>query len=1452
MSRSRRSLALVLLLAIAPAADARKVKRRTPVVVRVEPDDDGDTLKERVREAKGRPVRPVLHTSPLHGPAPLVVPAPAAPPVTGNAYRPVDVLATNPSYDGFPASSHVEPSIAAAGSSVVTVFNDGGADFSSPNPATITNADGFSISTDGGRTFRDQGKRPTASGYTSYNGDNVAATGPDGDLYYLSDSGRGASFNAMAVSRSTDGGRTWPTTGNASTGRSPKGFFDKGWIAVDVSPTATRGNVYVTWSDFQFGTGQNRTDLYFSRSTDRGLSWSSQLLDTFPHPIAVTYVQTAANGWVYVGEQDEGTIVNGVFTGTNYVRVSTDGGKTFGPLRSAGAYRAVGDERAIALCGDPSFFGGLVRYLKGPIEADSSLRIAVDPTDPSGKTVFVTTQSTPEDKPGDRSDVYVWTSTDGGASFAPPVRVNDDRTTTDQFMPDLWVAPDGTLGVLWLDRRNDTATNWRTEAWMALSRNKGKTWSCSFPVSSQAFPVVGRCQMSDYNGIYADRDRFYLAWGDGRQVDQQGQTTSAIYGATLPLGGPGPLLSLVSVEPAANGLFRVRLRNDGLADATGLKASITVDGNKILSFAPTAQVPFPDLPGCHGEDEQAIPALYAVEGPVVTGTVQVNGPLGNVGFPFTFANPAPPDAPRPGLVSRTDFEGTVADWTPAPGSLWHVTSGCAAEDPGHSGSKVAYFGLDPSCTYNLISGNSYARVFGSLTSRPFALAPGAVRLRYNEWTGLPGIWTSAYAGLQISTDGGLSFEALRGYGRMSRVVPDPSLPLMENGSPIWRPVDLDLSEYAGKQVVLRFFFNAVGASTNLNRGYAVDDLELVQVSLATNGTAATCAAPQPIESGALTLSNEASRPAASDTLPPCAGSGPAPHPLWFQWVPSISGTYELSVPCGGSGAAETSLSVWTGSPCAGSPVAPGVLACAVSTCATSGTPARVTVRAEAGVALPVLVTSAGGGNVTLAVEPRTAGRMVPIVLDVVSSRGAYRTEVTLTNRGGTTAAVSLTYTASLGTGSGTVTDTLAAGRQLVLADVLAWLRTKGLSIPDGSTAPQAGTLVVTFDGAADGDVSATARTLSPTAAPLPVGLASLAYPGLAPAEPGASSATLFGLRSTDADRSKVALVSTGTTPVTLRVTVVADGRRVVIRDGVTLPARGWLQIEDPLGEAGAAAGWAVVERTSTTGTFTAYGIVNDNRTNDGSYLEPLRGVFTGSVLTVPVLVETSRFRSELVLANRGSAEARLTLRYRESLGPAAGGSMTLTLKPGSQWIVPDAIDFLRKGGLALGTAGDADRAGALRVEVSGVALSDVFAAARTAAPVADGGQLGLFTGPVYGGQEAVKGAVIDGLQTSADVRSNVAVVNAGGDGDTSVTLRLQVYDGATGTARGAPLDVTLSPGEWAQPASFFGSSGAAQGWVTVTRLSGSAPWIAYGVVNDGGVAGQRTDDGAYIPMRRLP
>jgi len=481
---------------------------------------------------------------------------------------------------------------------------------------------------------------------------------------------------------------------------------------------------------------------------------------------------------------------------------------------------------------------------------------------------------------------------------------------------------------------------------------------------------------------------------------------------------------------------------------------------------------------------------------------------------------------------------------------------------------------------------------------------------------------------------------------------------------------------------------------------------------------------------------------------------------------------------------------------------------------------------------------------------------VPIVLDVVTGTARFTTELALTNRGAGPVDAVLAYAAQLGErkGSGSVRLTLPAGRQLVIPDVLADLRTRGLAIPPAADGQQGGTLLVTFEGATDpAHEAASARTTSATTDP--VGAAGLAYAAL-PANGGsASTLAVFGLRSDAADRSNLAVFNPGAEPVTVKVTVVASGgASTVVRASEVLGPYGFAQINSPelLDAAGVANGYALVERVSAAGVFGAYGVINDRTTNDGSYVLPASPAPTGSWLTLPVLVETATFRSELVLANRGSSTATFSLTYVESLDAASTGpkgSAAFTLAAGEQRIVPDALGALRQLGVSIPAGGS--HAGAVRVIVSGVPLDRVYAGARTAAAAPSGGQFGLFTPGLAPGEEAVTEAYLYGLRADATNRTNVAVVNAGAPGDGSVTLELVAYDGdAGGAAKGDPEVVTLAEGAWRQFDGFLSARGVANGWVRVRRTAGSAPWIAYGVVNDGAGPGQRTGDGAYVAMKR--
>lgn len=487
-------------------------------------------------------------------------------------------------------------------------------------------------------------------------------------------------------------------------------------------------------------------------------------------------------------------------------------------------------------------------------------------------------------------------------------------------------------------------------------------------------------------------------------------------------------------------------------------------------------------------------------------------------------------------------------------------------------------------------------------------------------------------------------------------------------------------------------------------------------------------------------------------------------------------------------------------------------------------------------------------------EGASAALFVPIVLSSSGAGGSFFTsELTLSNRGSTTAAVELRYTAAFGGGEGSCSETLLPGEQMVIADAIAHLHGRGVPLPPSGN--RGGTLNATFTGLSAPDAAAvTVRTTTGTAPPLPSGAAGLAYPGVLPSSGTTTEATLYGLRATSKDRSNVAVYNPASEPVTVRVTVHSgngSGTSFVKESALDLPAFGWQQVSFVFDGTGISDGWVTVEKTGGAGVFGAYAVVNCNGTSDGSFVPATLAGASGSRITVPVLVETtSGFVSELVLANRSASDATLTLDYVESLATTpAHGTASVTLRAREQLILPDALDYLRDIGIPVGKRGAANYAGALRISVAGAALADVFAGARTASLCPAGGQFGLFTPGVYEGMEASTEALLYGLRADAFNRTNVAVLNAGGDGAGPVTLELQAYDGnAGGAPRGSPEAVSLEPGAWHQYSGFLGSRGVGNGWVRVARTSGTAPWIAYGVVNDGGAPGERTGDGAYVAM----
>ena len=523
----------------------------------------------------------------------------------------------------------------------------------------------------------------------------------------------------------------------------------------------------------------------------------------------------------------------------------------------------------------------------------------------------------------------------------------------------------------------------------------------------------------------------------------------------------------------------------------------------------------------------------------------------------------------------------------------------------------------------------------------------------------------------------------------------------------------------------------------------------------------------------------------------------------------------------------------------------------------------VTVTAEAvGTAVvTVTATDIDGSNktatqkFTVTVGGISSRLFVPIVL---RSRGRtpgslFTSELTLTNRGSTTANIHYTYRASSGGRSGTAVDSLEAGRQRVIPDAIAYLTSLGVAIGSGSAG---GTLVAEFSNlSSPSDAAVTVRVATPVEDGS--GRAGLAYSGLNLTQLLDGPAWLAGLRQNIQDRSNVAVQHAGDAgegDITLRVTVFsgdlkAPGTSVVLENRI-LPPGGFHQYNKILKEAGFDNGYVKVERVAGTAPFYAYGVINDNFNSDGSFVFPVRedALVGRREQTLPVIIETGAFTSELTVTNFSPVAKTLNFRFVAEAVETDDdtASFSLTLQACEQRILPQIVDWLRRQEME--GIGPANRAfaGAVFATVGEGDMSGIVIGARTGAPDKRGGQYGLFYNGVPYGSASVESAWIYGLQQNAENRSNLALVNTGEVNDSSSTFEITIYDGG-GESQPTTKSVTLEPGRWTQINGILGN--IRQGYVQVQKTSGDNPFVAYGVINDGGRPGERSGDGAFLRNR---
>ena len=482
----------------------------------------------------------------------------------------------------------------------------------------------------------------------------------------------------------------------------------------------------------------------------------------------------------------------------------------------------------------------------------------------------------------------------------------------------------------------------------------------------------------------------------------------------------------------------------------------------------------------------------------------------------------------------------------------------------------------------------------------------------------------------------------------------------------------------------------------------------------------------------------------------------------------------------------------------------------------------------------------------------TGSLFVPVILSAAGRNNSFFTsELTLTNRGDGEVKLDYSYRADRGGGSGRASEVLGAGMQKIETDALGYLRRLGIPIPE--TGNRIGTLRV--EVRLGSEVEAVVRTTTV----VPEGRAGLAYLGVAEEEGFNEPVYLCGLRQNSQDRSNVAFQNMGAPEegaITVRTTVysgeAADGTARVLED-VTLEPGGFHQYSGLLGSV--ATGYVRVERVEGTAPFYAYGVINDQANSDGSFVFPVEASSLEGTAgqTLPVIVETSAFRSELTVTN--FSDAARTLNFQFVAEGIETGDKTavfrMTLEPGQQEIVAEVVDELRRRGVAgLGSGNRRALAGAVFATAVEGDMSGIVIGARTGSQ-GGGGQYSVFYNAVPFGEAFSQVAWVEGLQQDEENRSNLALVNTGEvDGSASV-FHLEIYDGETGMLAETVVTKPIQARRWHQINGILGSYApeTRQGYIRIEKVSGENPFLAYGVVNDGAAPGERSGDGAYLPAR---